>query len=240
MTASCSELNPVASPRLESDHRIGAQLPAGAGAHCADQSRSVALPVCASRSKGGNLSSVLSSTRRCFTNPDPDAEVGASPGGVIGAAGVATKGWGRCGYDPLPSGPRLPSTNSRFASFGTPTTVHQLQIRLLRDRAAGNAAIASRSRSRRSPMFSRYPTPPRSPSSRARSQASRRKPYIATACRRCRPRNRILGRAPWPGPHGKFVLNFLAGSQHSLLGHQLSLAFLQRLGAGFGRHRAAL
>ena len=40
--------------------------------------------------------------------------------------------------------------------------------------------------------------------------------------------------------HGKFVLNFLAGSQHSLLGHQLSLAFLQRLGAGFGRHRAAL
>ena len=119
MTASCSELNPVASPRLESDHRIGAQLPAGAGAHCADQSRSVALPVCASRSKGGNLSSVLSSTRRCFTNPDPDAEVGASPGGVIGAAGAATKGWGRCGYDPLPSGPRLPSTNSRSASFGT-------------------------------------------------------------------------------------------------------------------------
>ena len=55
----------------------------------------------------------------------------------------------------------------------------------------------------------------------------------------CTPRRRwnSLGS---PDLHGKFVLNFLAGSQHSLLGHQLSLAFLQRLGAGFGRHRAAL
>ena len=40
--------------------------------------------------------------------------------------------------------------------------------------------------------------------------------------------------------HGKFVLIFVAGLRHSMMGHQLSLASLQGLGAGFGRYRAAL
>ena len=43
-----------------------------------------------------------------------------------------------------------------------------------------------------------------------------------------------------PGTHGKFVLIFVAGLRHSMMGHQLSLASLQGLGAGFGRYRAAL
>ena len=151
MTASCSELNPVASPRVRPPHRG----PTASGCRCAlrGPERSVALRVCAPRSNGGTLSSVLSSTRRCSTNPDPDAEVGASPGGVIGAAGGGDEGLGQ--------------VRIRSASFGTATTAHQLQIRLLRDRAAGNATIASRT-----------------------------KPYIATGCRRRRPRHRIRGRTP--------------------------------------------
>ena len=117
MTASCSELNPVASPRIRPPHRG----PTASGCRCALRGPEplggaprVCLPV-----KGRQLELGAEFNRRCFTNPDPDAEVGASPGGVIDAAGAATKGWGRCGYDPLPSGPRLPSTNSRSASFGT-------------------------------------------------------------------------------------------------------------------------
>ena len=40
--------------------------------------------------------------------------------------------------------------------------------------------------------------------------------------------------------HGKFVLIFVAGSQHSIMGHRPVLAPLKRLGAGFGCARAAL
>ena len=40
--------------------------------------------------------------------------------------------------------------------------------------------------------------------------------------------------------HGKFVLIFIAGSQHSIMGHRPVLAPLKRLGAGFGCARAAL
>ena len=39
---------------------------------------------------------------------------------------------------------------------------------------------------------------------------------------------------------GKFVLIFVAGSQHSIMGHRPVLAPLKRLGAGFGCARAAL
>ena len=40
--------------------------------------------------------------------------------------------------------------------------------------------------------------------------------------------------------HGKFVLIFVAGSQHSIMGHRPVLAPLKRLGARFGCARAAL
>ena len=40
--------------------------------------------------------------------------------------------------------------------------------------------------------------------------------------------------------HGKFVLIFVAGSQHSIMGQRPVLAPLKRLGAGFGCARAAL
>ena len=43
-----------------------------------------------------------------------------------------------------------------------------------------------------------------------------------------------------PDLHGKFVLIFVAGSQHSIMGHRPVLAPLKRLGAGFGCARAAL
>ena len=58
------------------------------------------------------------------------------------------------------------------------------------------------------------------------------------------PRYRERRKARWKPSslktHGKFVLIFVAGLRHSMMGHQLSLASLQGLGAGFGRYRAAL
>ena len=42
---------------------------------------------------------------------------------------------------------------------------------------------------------------------------------------------RAMTKARW---HGKFVLIFVAGLQHSIMGHQPVLAPLKRLGAGFG------
>ena len=41
------------------------------------------------------------------------------------------------------------------------------------------------------------------------------------------------------GPQGKFVLNVISGSLHSIMGRQLSLASLRGLGTGFCRHRGA-
>ena len=38
---------------------------------------------------------------------------------------------------------------------------------------------------------------------------------------------------------GKFVLNVISGSLHSIMGRQLSLASLRGLGTGFCRHRGA-
>ena len=41
------------------------------------------------------------------------------------------------------------------------------------------------------------------------------------------------------GGQGKFVLNVISGSLHSIMGRQLSLASLRGLGTGFCRHRGA-
>ena len=47
--------------------------------------------------------------------------------------------------------------------------------------------------------------------------------------------------APFGDQHcqGKFVLNVISGSLHSIKGRQLSLASLRGLGTGFCRHRSA-
>ena len=42
-----------------------------------------------------------------------------------------------------------------------------------------------------------------------------------------------------PCAQGKFVLNVISGSLHSIKGRQLSLASLRGLGTGFCRHRSA-
>ena len=42
-----------------------------------------------------------------------------------------------------------------------------------------------------------------------------------------------------PNGQGKFVLNVISGSLHSIMGRQLSLASLRGLGTGFCRHRGA-
>ena len=51
-----------------------------------------------------------------------------------------------------------------------------------------------------------------------------------------RERDELMGKR-WE--QGKFVLNVISGSLHSIMGRQLSLASLRGLGTGFCRHRGA-